>query len=609
MAQNIVNALLVNTILSGRYQIERVIGQGGFGITYYARHLELGTFMAIKEFFLSGMCLREPDGKVSFLDISPEKFDKFRTRFRDEARTLCQLNNPHVVSVRDVFDENGTTYIVMDYVSGETLQAKVEREGALPYDEAVNYIAQLCEAVAHIHSHHILHRDIKPDNIIITPQNKVVLIDFGSARSFVHDQEQRHTAMITVGYAPIEQYSANSKKGNYTDIYALGGTFYFILTGQKPVSATDRMMKIDLPEPQTFNPQISDEANRTIMKALSLQPEDRYQTISAFVSDLLGSSTECTELQKDSGDSGNKQVAIMIAIVIGIAFVVGLAFLVDKENRSDYDGPGTSLELGAASFEDEVAVSPPEDLVEENLFIHMTGSIGDSRGRMVYDAASDTGYYVYSTFRRTLQMEECEGGRLILKAYDRTWKYIGRFDGTITKSSYQGVFVNYKDVSVPFHLTADEEFVDNAETPTEQPIVAEWVDLELPSGTLWMSVNETGGRYGDGLYTYDEAIKYFGNSLPSKEQYEELRDYCTWTWMGNGYQVTGQNGLSIRLHLTGFRDTNGKAIRTNQTANLWSRTVDPEAPMVAYKLYFRSGHKEVCTWQRNNYHAVRLVRN
>ncbi|MBQ2467253.1 MAG: serine/threonine protein kinase, partial [Lachnospiraceae bacterium] len=223
-----------NTVLSGRYQIERVIGQGGFGITYYARHLELGTHVAIKEFFLSGMCTREQNGMVGIQDISPEKFEQFRKRFREEAHTLCQLSNSHVVAVRDIFDENGTTYIVMDYVAGETLQKKVEREGALQYDVAVNYMAQLCEAVEHIHAHHILHRDIKPENIIITPQNNVVLIDFGSARSFVHDKEQKHTAMLTMGYAPIEQYTATSKKGNYTDLYAVGGTFYFILTGRKP---------------------------------------------------------------------------------------------------------------------------------------------------------------------------------------------------------------------------------------------------------------------------------------------------------------------------------------------------------------------------------------
>jgi serine/threonine-protein kinase len=319
-----------NTVLSGRYQIERVIGQGGFGITYYARHLELGTHVAIKEFFLSGMCTREQNGMVGIQDISPEKFEQFRKRFREEAHTLCQLSNSHVVAVRDIFDENGTTYIVMDYVAGETLQKKVEREGALQYDVAVNYMAQLCEAVEHIHAHHILHRDIKPENIIITPQNNVVLIDFGSARSFVHDKEQKHTAMLTMGYAPIEQYTATSKKGNYTDLYAVGGTFYFILTGRKPIPAADRMLNDELQPPRTFNLAVPESASRTIMKALNLKPEDRYQAVADFKRDLLeGGTTQAPQIPTGGSTyttppKTDNTVPIVVLSVIG-ALILCLA--------------------------------------------------------------------------------------------------------------------------------------------------------------------------------------------------------------------------------------------------------------------------------------------
>lgn len=116
------NALAEGTILFDKYVIERVIGAGGFGITYYARHLKLGTFVAIKEFFLSGICQRLPNKMVVYGELEPEKFEKYRQRFQEEANTLCQLNNPHVVAVRDIFDENGTTYIVMDFVQGRTLQ-------------------------------------------------------------------------------------------------------------------------------------------------------------------------------------------------------------------------------------------------------------------------------------------------------------------------------------------------------------------------------------------------------------------------------------------------------------------------------------------------------
>lgn len=345
-------SLAVGTILSERYAIERVIGEGGFGITYEARHIQMGTHVAIKEFFIAGKCVRTGDGQtVAFQSIKPELFEKYRKRFHDEARTLFKLNNPHVVHVHDIFDANGTTYIVMDFVTGRTLQALVEENGPLPYDMAVNYIAQLSEAVAHIHSNNILHRDIKPDNIIITPQNNVVLIDFGSARSFVHDQEQRHTAMITMGYAPIEQYTSTSKKGNYTDVYAVGGVFYFILTGRKPEAATERVLNDELVPPREINSAISESANYTIMKALKVKPEDRYQNVQDFMSDLLGGvtapldepeiSAEVTPIQPVN-TKRNIIIMAVVLLVLGVAASAGVTIYkkAEKEKieriRADY---------------------------------------------------------------------------------------------------------------------------------------------------------------------------------------------------------------------------------------------------------------------------------
>ena len=176
--------------------------------------------------------------------------------------------------------------MVMEFVPGITLQRRIEQNGKMSYDDAVNVMGQLSEAVAYIHKIHILHRDIKPDNIIITPDNRVVLIDFGSAREFVHDQTQRHTAILTYGYAPIEQYTALSRKGNYTDIYAMGGVFYFILTGTRPKEATLRAMET-MPSPKDLNPSIPDKVSHTIMKAMAFKPEDRYQSVETFMTDLL----------------------------------------------------------------------------------------------------------------------------------------------------------------------------------------------------------------------------------------------------------------------------------------------------------------------------------
>lgn len=273
---------------SGKYIIDRVIGIGGFGITYAGHHRVLGTSVAIKELFISGHSFRKNNSCAVYTqDIEPEKYQKLRNRFVEEAQTLTKLKHPHVVKVLDVFEDNNTEYIVMEYVQGETLQQKIKRAGPITFRDAVNYIAQLCEAVEYIHSKHILHRDIKPDNVMITPEELVVLIDFGSARSFVHDEVQNHTTILTQGYAPIEQYSARTKKGNYTDIYALGAVFYFVLTGEKPLESTSRICE-KMKSPHEINADIPEDVNRTIMKAMAVNPEDRYQTVASFKKDLLG---------------------------------------------------------------------------------------------------------------------------------------------------------------------------------------------------------------------------------------------------------------------------------------------------------------------------------
>jgi serine/threonine protein kinase len=327
------------TFGGGRYVVERVLGIGGFGITYYVRHVELGTHYAVKEFFISGKCVRENDRSTVLLqNIDQSRYAKLKKRFADEARTLVALNNPHVVRVIDIFEENNTSYIVMEFVPGITLQQKVDRDGKMSVPEAINCIGQLAEAVSYIHDQHILHRDIKPDNVMITPDNRIVLVDFGSAREFVNDEVQNHTAILTHGYAPIEQYATKGKKGNYTDIYAMGGVFYFALTGEKPMDAADRTM-MQMKSPKELVSSVPDEINNTIMKAMEMKPEDRYQTVREFMVDLVGEQVASGQTEvlnvPQGGKSGKSKALIGVLVVLVILLGAGIAYFMYEKQKED----------------------------------------------------------------------------------------------------------------------------------------------------------------------------------------------------------------------------------------------------------------------------------
>ena len=318
----------------GKYVIEKKIGEGGFGITYRAVQTGLNRAVCIKEYFPAGSCVRDTYAKTIHLQGMDEaKFEHYRKAFVKEAQTLAALHHPGIVEVIDIFDENNTSYMVMPFIEGRTLQSIVDKNGPLSYPEAVNYMAQVANAVGYIHERHILHRDIKPDNIIITADYMAVLIDFGSAREFEEDRTQAHTSILTHGYAPTEQYSRNSRKGAYTDIYAMGATLYFILTGTVPTEAAARVTET-MPEPKELNPKLPEEANRTIMKAMQLKPQDRHQSIGEFMDDLRNinpSNSNCTEptstpsfkvipqhkqQSQNSKPQSNKILIIVLAVLV-----------------------------------------------------------------------------------------------------------------------------------------------------------------------------------------------------------------------------------------------------------------------------------------------------
>ena len=225
------------------YRIERVLGSGGFGVTYLATEVAINRPVAIKEYLPHGIAARSRDD-VSVAPLTQEdreNFDWGLGRFRREAQTLVAFHHPNIVAVFSYFEANGTAYLVMAYEDGDSLAAILEKRKTLPEAELRGWLTPLLSGLAHVHDAGFLHRDIKPGNIYVRKDGSPVLLDFGAARLAVGSRSQSLTSIVSAGYAPFEQYTTRGNQGPWTDIYALGGVLYRAVTGQRPPDAPDRI--------------------------------------------------------------------------------------------------------------------------------------------------------------------------------------------------------------------------------------------------------------------------------------------------------------------------------------------------------------------------------
>lgn len=269
-----------------KYCIRRFIGSGGFGCTYEAEHVMLEKRVAIKEFFVRDFCNR--DEATAHVTVGTESkralVDKLRRKFIDEAKNLCRLRHPGIVSVSDVFEENGTAYFVMDYIEGESLAELVQHEGALAEAYALDLIRRAADALQYVHAHNRLHLDLKPGNIMIDRSGEVVLIDFGASKQYDEQGGENTSTLLgkTPGYAPLEQMGNDVVQFlPATDIYALGATLYKLLTGQTPPSATLLASGEELDAlPSTISPT----TQRAVEVAMCLNKRRRPQSVAEFLS-------------------------------------------------------------------------------------------------------------------------------------------------------------------------------------------------------------------------------------------------------------------------------------------------------------------------------------
>lgn len=274
------------TILQNKYLIGKSLGQGGFGITYLAWDFNLEIKLAVKEFFPQGMVSRAlGETQVSaFTGETGGQYEYGMEKFLAEARTLAKfIKQPGIVTVRDFFQENNTAYMVMNYIEGITLEEYLQKKGGqISFQQTLNIMMPVMDALQQVHEAEILHRDISPDNVFIDIEGRVQLIDFGAARQDLGDKSKSLSVVLKPGYAPEEQYRSKGKQGPWTDLYAVAATIYRAITGVTPTESLDRLNSDQLSFPSTIGVEIPEAAERVLLRALEVSAEDRYQSTEEF---------------------------------------------------------------------------------------------------------------------------------------------------------------------------------------------------------------------------------------------------------------------------------------------------------------------------------------
>lgn len=317
------------TLRNGTYVIEKVLGMGSFGITYLASakittqgnlgEMSVEAKVAIKEFFMSDVNVRDKDGS-SVSGSAGSVFTNYRNRFRKEARNLSKLKHENIVKVSDVFDENNTTYYVMEFIEGTSLDDYIKQKGKLSETETINIIKEVGAAMGYMHSCRMLHLDIKPRNIMRKADGKYYLIDFGLSKQFDDEGAPESSTSIglgTPGYAPVEQ-SSYKKDGTFPatlDVYALGATMFKMLTGRRPPESTT-ILNEGFPKSALSGAGVSAQTIAVVEKAMAPIKKDRYQDISSFMDDV--DKDDATMMENDMGESTSAETTVLPKQVVSI---------------------------------------------------------------------------------------------------------------------------------------------------------------------------------------------------------------------------------------------------------------------------------------------------
>ena len=516
----------------GEYRIERELGHGGFGITYLATQVGLNRKVAIKEFFMSEYCERDADTSQVSLGTSGSRdtVERFKKKFVKEAQNIACLKHPHIISIHDVFEDNGTAYYVMEYLEYGSLADLVKRQGRLSEADALRYTRQIADALRYIHARKMNHLDVKPGNILIDEADHAVLIDFGLSKRYDDEGNQTSTTPVGIshGYAPLEQYK-KSGVGTFSpamDIYSLGATLYKLVTGTTPPDAND-VSEDGLPALPSY---VSSTVASAIEQAMQPRRKDRPQSVDAFLDLLDAKGNEATVIGINDNDTtiinepAGKNDSWKRITVISILLL---------------------LTIGGINWWGDYQAEQAEQ----------------QRLAAIEQVRKDS-------IAKVRAAEEAEQQRLAAIEAEKQRKY-AQTHGVINGYEWVDLGLSVKWATCNVGATSPEH-LGNYYAWGETKPKSDYTDL---NSVAWR-------RYiGDiaGNAQYDAARANWGGSwrMPTKTECEELIRNCTWERAEqggmNGYKVISKkNGNSIFVIFTGYYDYSQSILPG--TVALWSST-------------------------------------
>ena len=569
----------------GKYRIEKVLGQGGFGITYLGTQVALNRKVAIKEFFMKEYCNRdEATSRVSVpSEGSKELVAKFKTKFIKEAQTIAEMDNQHIIRIHDVFEENGTAYYVMEYLQGGDLSHKISSKG-IPETEALEYIRQVGEALSYIHAKNILHLDIKPTNILFRENGDVVLIDFGVSKHYDDTSGSQTSSTpvgISEGYAPTEQYDreAIASFAPSTDVYSLGATLYCLLCGTRPPKASV-VLNEGLP---ALPSKVSDSTRKAVEKAMAPRRKDRPQSVKGFLA-LLDDEVTIVEPKIEPKKTPKATITPTPnpfkkwIIPLAACVVVALAIILWPKNKAI-----ENVEIVAQQIPTKA-----DSIVTDSVIVEEAAPTPS----LFYVTTSPTDATIYIDGKKVgtspIENKEISRGTHTVKISKKGYETITEkldfgdkpvvLNKTLTEIKQNPVQTNQADQTKEKTITFSSSGTINGHQYVDLGLSVKWADRNIGAS----SIKDLGKQYAWGEtsiktnFIEENSITYgkeqndiSGNAqfdvaraewkdnwrLPTETEVNELLDKCTITWgiyeNMEGIIITGPNGNSIFLPAAG----------------------------------------------------------